>query len=374
MFASLRSEKYSCRLSGVPNIECTNDELRHLILTYTTGMRANLSLGKPVFTTLCAPEDETMLAPPNFEEHTSDDTHECDSAGATAPSGATLTAEDENEKYDDDGISTPCIRTNNAEHDKEANFIKKNVVLAEIFAKELVFLGRTVEMISLIASRYQEEQDDKQRSFDEESNYYDEHSDYDDDHDHDDHDDDDDEDESNEDVDLELNDQTKLPMLCRSESTPACASSIPVSAATSSNQLATSILVGSGQIRCSFQALCASVGLDICLVYSMITANRPITTRTLEEQRRAGNECASKLFARFSSFSDESARIEIVGFFESLRSISQSAWNMMSLFAFTNLFRLTQGTEFELNHINPDDAIFPNRGRPSSNRMMGEIV
>lgn len=367
MFASLRSEKYSCRLSGVPNIECTNDDLRHLILTYTTGMRANLSLGKPVFTTVCAPEDDTMLAPPNFEEHTSDDTHECDSAAAaTTPSGATLTAEDENEKYDDDGISTPCIRTNNAERDKEANFIKKNVVLAEIFAKELVFLGRTVEMISLIASRYQEEQDDKQRSFDEESNYYDEHSDYDDDHD--------DDDESNEDVDLELNDQTKLPTLCRSASTPTCASSISASAATSSNQLATSILVGSGQIRYSFQELCASVGLDICLVNSMIMPDRPITTRSLEEKGRAGNECASKLFARFSSFSDESARTEIVGYFESLRSISQSAWNMMSLFAFTNLFRLTKGTDFEISHINPDDAIFPNRGIPSSNRMMGCVT
>ncbi len=364
MFASLRNEKYSCGLSGVPNIECTNDELRYLLLTYTTGMRANLSLGKPVFTTVCAPEDDTMLAAPTFEEHTSDethdDTHECDSATAAAPSGSTLTGEDENEKYDDDGISTPCIRPNNAECDKAANFIKKNVVLAEIFAKELAFLGRTVEMISLVASRYQEEQEDKQRSFDDDNS------------DNSDNSDDDSVGSSFE--DLELNDQTKLPMLCRTESTPTCASSIPASAATSSNQLATSILVGSGQIRCSFQELCASVGLDICLVNSMIMPDRPITTRSIEEQRRAGNECASKLFARFSSFSDESARTEIVGYFESLRSISQSAWNMMSLFAFTNLFRLTKGTDFEISHINPDDAIFPNRGIPSSNRMMGCVT
>ncbi len=355
MFASLRNEKYSCRLSGVPNIECTNDELRYLLLTYTTGMRANLSLGKPVFTTVCAPEDDTMLAAPTFEEHTSDEnTHECDSATAAA-SGETLTAEDENEKYDDDGISTPCIRPNIAECNKAVNFIKKNVALAEIFAKELAFLGRTVEMISLVASRYQEEQEDKPRSFD------------------DDNSDDDSVGSSFEDLEL-INDQVKLPMLCRTESTPTCATSIPASAATSSNQLATSILVGSGQIRYSFQELCASVGLDICLVNSMIMPDRPITTRSLEEKGRAGNECASKLFARFSSFSDESARTEIVGYFESLRSISQSAWNMMSLFAFTNLFRLTKGTDFEISHINPDDAIFPNRGIPSSNRMMGCVT
>jgi len=327
-------------------------------------MRVNLSLGKPVFTTVCAPEDDTMLAAPTFEEHTSDNTHEGDSATAAA-SGETLTAEDENEKYDDDGISTPCIRPNNAEFDKAAKFIKKNVVLAEIFAKELAFLGRTVEMISLVASRYQEEQEDKQRSFDDDNS--------DDDDDDDDNSDDDSVGSSFEDLELN-NDQVKLPMLCRTESTPTCATSIPASAATSSNQLATSILVGSGQIRCSFQELCASVGLDICLVNSMIMPDRPITTRSLEEKRRAGNECGSKLFARFSSFSDESARTEIVGYFESLRSISQSAWNMMSLFAFTNLFRLTKGTDFEISHINPDDAIFPNRGISSSNRMMGCVT
>jgi hypothetical protein len=239
-------------------------------------------------------------------------------------------------------------------------------VLAEIFAKELAFLGRTVEMISLVASRYQEEQEDKQRSFDND----DDNSDNNDDSDNS----DDDDSVGSSFEDLELNDQTKLPMLCRSASTPTCATSIPASAATSSNQLATSILVGSGQIRCSFQELCASVGLDICLVNSMIMPDRPITTRSLEEKRRAGNECASKLFARFSSFSDESTRTEIVEYFESLRSISQSAWNMMSLFAFTNLFRLTQGTDFEISHINPDDAIFPNRGIPSSNRMMGCVT
>jgi len=365
MFAYLRSEKYNCELSGVPNIECTNDELRHLLLTYTTGMRANLSLGKPVFTTLCAPEDETMMlqtteepAQEDAEKYiTADDAAADADADAADPSGETLTREQEQEQEQEQEENEQCgIRLNNADRDKEAIFIKKNVILAEIFAKELAFLGRTVEMISLIASRYQEEQDDKQRSFDDDS------------------DDDDDSVGSSSFEDLELNDQTKIPMLCRSASTPTCASSISANAATSSNQLATSILVGSGQIRCSFQALCASVGLDICLVYSMITANRPITTRTLEEQRRAGNECASKLFARFSSFSDESARTEIVEYFESLRSISQSAWNMMSLFAFTNLFRLTQGTEFELNHINPDDAIFPNRGIPSSNRMMGCVT
>jgi NAD/NADP transhydrogenase beta subunit len=36
----------------------------------------------------------------------------------------------------------------------------------------------------------------------------------------------------------------------------------------------------------------------------------------------------------------------------------------MSLFAFTNLYRLTKGTDFEMNPVNPDDAILSNRGRP----------
>ena len=365
MFAYLRSEKYNCGLSGVPNIECTNDELRHLLLTYTTGMRSNLSLGKPVFTTLCAPEDETMMLP-TTEEHAHDEPDKYNTADADAyadHSRATLTTEEEEEKEEEEE-ETCGIKFNNPECEKEANFVKKNVILAEIFAKELVFLGKTVEMISLIASRYQEEQEDTKHSYDD---------DIDDESDVESVDSDSDSIGSSFE-DLELNDQKKLPMLCRSASTPTCESSIPAGSTTYSNQLATSLLVGSGQIRCSFQALCASVGLDICLVYSMITANRPITTRSLEEQRRAGNECASKLFAKFYSFSDESARTEIVEYFEGLRSISQSAWNMMSLFAFTNLFRLTQGTEFELNHINPDDAIFPNRGIPSSNRMLESVT
>jgi hypothetical protein len=43
--------------------------------------------------------------------------------------------------------------------------------------------------------------------------------------------------------------------------------------------------------------------------------------------------------------------------FLELRDISVSAWRIMSMFAFSNLFRLTQGTEFAIQH-HPEDAIF----------------
>jgi hypothetical protein len=41
-----------------------------------------------------------------------------------------------------------------------------------------------------------------------------------------------------------------------------------------------------------------------------------------------------------------------------LRDISVSAWKILSMYAFSNLFRLTAGTEFAMQPYQPEDAIF----------------
>lgn len=315
MFSFLRSGNLNSAYSGLPELSSgRSDELRYDLLSYSVAMRKNVSLGHPLFQSVCNPEGTV------------------EGADQTADTGA----------------------TESAAHD----FAKKNAALAEIFAKELTFLNRTIQMIALIASRYHEEQEDInwRHTF----GYFgndaggfqagDElgESDYDE-------------------PDLELqqyssgDDDDSCPSLRRSASSPSDASNAPKS--NTHNQLSNTLLIGSGQLMRSFIGLCDRVGLDICLVNAMTTVDKPVSVRTLETQRTAGYTCVLGLYTRFCTFQN-SDRSEVVGYFQELQNISHVAWSTMSLLAFTNLYRLTQGTDFEMVPVNPDDAILSNRGRP----------
>ena len=316
MFSFLRSGNFNTlaySATGFPGFSSErNDELRYDLLNYSVAMRKNISLGHPLFQSVCNPEGTA--------------------AEGTAAEGTAAT-----ESADD--------------------FNKKNAALAEIFAKELTFLNRTIQMIALIASRYHEEQEDNnwRHTFggshgNEETGDELGESDYDGD---------------DNDGGGEYEDDS-CPTLCRSSSSPSDESK--GTNLDCNNQLSNTLLIGSGQLMRSLQALCGRVGLDICLVNAMTTADKPVSVRTLGNQRTAGYTCVLQLYTRFCTFQN-SDRSEVVDYFQELQTISQSAWGTMSLLAFTNLYRLTQGTDFEMDPVKPDDAILANQGRPFVVRM-----
>jgi hypothetical protein len=75
-----------------------------------------------------------------------------------------------------------------------------------------------------------------------------------------------------------------------------------------------------------------------------------------EKQLTAQSLVIANIFLHFEAF-DAEHRDPVVMVFLELRDISVSAWRIMSMFAFSNLFRLTQGTEFAIQY-QPEDAIF----------------
>jgi hypothetical protein len=110
-------------------------------------------------------------------------------------------------------------------------------------------------------------------------------------------------------------------------------------------------------------SLCVLAETDITLVNAMTTADRPITEASLTRKQSALTLVISSLYFNFNDY-DADNRGYVVHVFQTLRDISSAAWAMMSMLAFSNLFRLTHGTDFALTPINPDDAIFSNQGRP----------
>jgi len=317
MFAFLRSGNFTSARSGLPGLYTDKSGLKYDLLSYTVMMRENIATGNPLFKSVCGPEF-AVEAP--------------EQAAAAAAAAEDQSAEIPNESSFD--------------------FAKKNAAFAEMFAKELTFLNRGIQMISLIARRYHEEQEDLNwgrsdiEAGDELGGSISD-SDGDDDN---------------------FDDDATPSALCRSESTPVDPSLSRNAVLSSQNQLADSLLVGSGQLMRSFSALCARVGLEHHVVNSMTTADKPLSASTVGAQRSAGNLCVSKLYSHFSEFPDTN-RGEVVECFQDLCGISQAAWGIMSWIAFTDLFRLTKGTDFEIAPLNPDDAILANRGRPFISRI-----
>lgn len=273
-----------------------NDEIRYNLLNYTAAMRHNLDAGLPIFENVCKPEDDTTKA-------------------------GELTTEELGSR------------------DEE---LRKNAALAEIFAKELSFLNRTIQMITLVASRYYEEKEDEAAAAEFNDDGHDDSY-------------------SDSDSDIEANYDDGVPVMLRSQSHDdrGAAAAQPAG----ENPLCNMLLVGSGKLMQGFHKLCRDSGLDYVTVNAMTSADRPITLKTIHDRDQAGITCIQTLYERYSGF-DNLNREDVVRNFKDLFELSKSAWSFMSLLAFSNLFRLTKGTDFEIAPINPDDAIFSNRGRP----------
>jgi hypothetical protein len=86
----------------------------------------------------------------------------------------------------------------------------------------------------------------------------------------------------------------------------------------------------------------------------MTTIDQPPNEANHEKQLQAERLVISSIYTEFCSCGSEQ-RDPIVTAFIELRDISVNAWRIMSMMAFSNLFRLTADTKFA---IHPDDAIF----------------
>jgi hypothetical protein len=83
--------------------------------------------------------------------------------------------------------------------------------------------------------------------------------------------------------------------------------------------------------------------------------DRPDNEANRQKQRLGENGVISDIFLYFAPFDAEHRSPVVMAFLE-LRDISVYAWRVMSMFAFSNLFRLTAGTNFDI--YQPEDAIF----------------
>jgi hypothetical protein len=361
MFASLKNGDLATCYSHLSGLNTDKDEVRHALTTYTVAMRQNLAAGNPIFTGIRKPEEE-------IENSAAADT-------TTATNTDTTNIPDD---YDDDEeLMTPCAPRSRcarrvpamSENDPNYKIERDNAALAEILAKELAFLNRTIQMISLVASRYHEEQEDSVWDYNSSWGHSDIET----------------ADELGGDYgqDDEYYDDDGVP------TTAAGSAASPPAPLTRSqshsfgddnihcadyfdprpkNQLANTLLVGSGQLQQHFLSLCLLAGTDIVLVNAMTTLDRPITESSFERKQRAMVSVVSSIYTEFSKY-DADNRGQVVRVFQTLRDLSSATWGMMSMLAFSNLFRLTHGTDFETSPINPDDAIFSNQGRPFRPRM-----
>lgn len=352
MFASLKTGDLAICYYHLSEMNTDKDEVRHALTTYTVAMRQNLAAGNPIFAGIRKLEEEIEN-------------------GATATAVAADTTTDTNVAaalpHDDEELMTPCApRSRRAlrvpamsENDPNYKIERDNAALAEILAKELAFLNRTIQLISLVASRYYEEQEDLVWDYHSDIETADEFGGGGHDNDYDD------------------------------DGVPTAAAASPPAPLTRSqshsfgdeniqcadyfdprpkNQLANTLLVGSGQLQQHFLSLCLLAGTDVVNVNAMTTLDRPITQSSFERKERATVSVMSSIYTEFNKY-DANNRGPVVRVFQTLRDLSSATWGMMSMLAFSNLFRLTHGTDFETSPINPDDAIFSNQGRPFRPRM-----
>ena len=285
--------------------------IKYRSLNHATAMRRNVAEGRPIFTNVRPLEAELEtreITPGNLPSV----------AGAAAAASSCWAS-----------IVPDDLRIDNA-------------VLALIMSKELAFLNRTIQMISLIASRYHEEQEDARecgggggRDDDGES-------------------DESDDDESSSDEE---------PMTPRSSNGSGLLYRAGSRESQNDNhrsdrsQLVSTFLVGSGRLQQRFLNLCRLVDTSEVLVNAMTTMDRPHTEVTFERQRTAERLVLSDIYLGFGKYPADN-RGRVVSAFLELRDISVNAWRMMSMLAFCNLFRLTEGTDFAIHTPDEADSIF----------------
>ena len=301
------------------------DAIKYQALNHSTAMRRNVMEGLPIFTNIRQLEAEIETRDINMI-----------ASGRLPSFGASIAA----------GRSAALSSIT------PSDIHRDNAALALIMAKELAFLNRTIQMISLIASRYQEEQEDAQwggarcggSGADTMS---DDNDDYDDDHTY-----------SNSSCDEEpMTPRSRLPHRA------GWHESQNDTYTSNKNQLVTTFLVGSGRLQQKFDNLCQIAGTNIVLVNAMTTMDRPRSEDNFEKQRTAERHVLSDIYLEIERY-DAEHRDPVVWAFLELRDISVSAWRVMSMLAFCNLIRLAEGTDFNTIY-SPDDAIF-SQGRDYS--------
>lgn len=305
-------------LTNLPGLFTSDgSRIKYALLNHSTAMRTNISIGAPIFQGIRHLEAE-------LERRDID----CIMSG-DLPSMAAAAAS---------STRRPSLFIDNELH-------IDNAALALIMAKELAFLNRTIQMITLIANRYNEEQEDlaggrtpmcRDSGSDSDS-------------------DDNDDDPFSppaEDLEQGYGDDAVCPLM-RSHSQPTNESH---SARGVPSQLAATFLVASGRMHQRFNNLCALTGTDLVLVNGMTTIDRPHNEANREKQLIVERHVISDIFLHFEKF-DPQHRDPVVVAFQELRDISVSAWRVLSMYAFSNLFRLLEGTDFAV-YYQPDDAIF----------------
>ena len=315
MFAFLQTGNIPDTIKMITNIPglftSDGDKIKYALLNHSTAMRKNLADGAPIFTNIGMREahlERASFAHNNPNNPDNPNNHKPSFAANAAAVSA--------------GAASPFT-----ENDLRID----NAALTLIMAKELAFLNRTTQMITLIAARYREEQGDLPWSH----------------HDGDDNDEDDGAEFYEDDtvhrgvgvvggVGGEGGEDGGRPEI-------------------GMDRLSTKFLISSGQLRQRFSALCGLAGTNTILVNGMTTMDQPDSCDNREKQKLAEKCVISKTFHHFCKF-DAEHRGPVVSAFMELRDISVSAWKILSMFAFSDLFRFVERSEFA--RYRPNDAIF----------------
>ena len=320
MFSFLKNGDIYNNLKGLTNLPglftSDGDKIKYAILNHSTAMRKNIGDGAPIFRNIRQLEAELEQRDINSIMNGVLPSMNANAAAAAATRLSSLFTDND-------------LRIDNA-------------ALALIMAKELAFLNRTIQMIALIANRYNEEQQDLECSM----------CDNDDDNLSNQGDDEDleqgyEDDRCSSDVAAPLERSHSHPT---NENGGSNRSDIP-------NQLAVTFLIASGRLLQRFNNLCALTGSNAVLVNAMTTMDRPRNEENHAKQLSAESLVISDIFLHFCKF-DAHHRDLVVAAFLELRDISVSAWKILSMYAFSNLFRLTAGTDFATQPYQPEDAIF----------------
>ncbi len=339
MFSFLRTGDINNIIKGLTNLPglftSDGDNIKYTLLNHSTAMRKNLEDGAPIFTNIRQLEAE--LEQRDIASITSGRLH---SMTANTAVGASVSSKTGLSLFNDNDIRID------------------NAALALIMAKELAFLNRTIQMITLIANRYNEEQEDIE--------YYERFPNC---------DDDDDDDlllQSDEDLEQGYEDDScySAAPLERSHSHPTNEYGGGDKRISGTNQLAATFLIASGRLLQSFNNLCDLAGTNPVLVNAMTTMDSPRNQVNHAKQLSAESLVISDIFLHFCKFYAVH-RDPVVAAFMELRDISISAWKILSMYAFSNLFRLTAGTEFAMHPYQPEDAIFT-QGRDYSLTRQGQ--
>jgi len=335
MFSFLKNGDNNNTIRSITNLPglftSDADKIKYAALNYATAMRHNLDNDAPIFRDIRPLEAEIESRDINSIK------------SERLPSAAA--------QYANTKPTSPFT-------DKDIRC--DNAALALIMTKELAFLNRTIQMISLIARRYQEEQEDNEwgKTYATEG-------------------------------DLEEGgiscssggEETPEPEFFEDDSVPSVV--FPLQRSSSSptfetqqrrnersrlpeNQLVATFLVASGRLYVKFENLCRLVETSMVHVHAMTTQDRPHSEANHEKQLLSERLVISDIYLNFEKF-DAEHRDPIVWAFLELRDISVECWRLMSMFAFSNLFRLTEGTEFATVY-HPEEAIFT-QGRHYNNPM-----